>query len=169
VDRTQAVQSLVQGFLAPDVKLAGLPPAPAATDGGLVSYEAGTWTLPFRAPRGWVVVPPHETGTVTSVALVNPLHPGEWVAIRTDTQLTLTGALEGQGRPAAMGLPTGKGARVAWLSDRTIAFSTPSGKDVVNGVIYPSALGGVVELEVSLPARDKKLATAILDSPYLPY
>ncbi len=168
-DRTNLMQSLVQGFLAPEVSLPGLPAAPGARDARLVPYEVGTWTLPFRAPRGWVVVPPHDSGTVTSVALVNPRHPGEWVAIRTDVNLTLTGSLEGAGRAAGMGLPTGRGAHIAWLSDRTIAFSTPSGPNVVNGVIYPSALGGVTELEVSLPANEKALATAILDSPGLPY
>lgn len=168
-ERSNLMQSLVQGFLAPEVSLPGLPAAPGSADGQLVPYAVGTWTLPFRAPPGWVVVPPHNSGTVTSVALVNPRHPGEWVAIRTDVNLTLTGTLEGAGRAAGMGLPTGRGAHIAWLSDRTIAFSTPAGPNIVNGVIYPSALGGVTELEVSLPPREKALATAILDSPGLPY
>lgn len=169
-ERTQAIQSLGQGFLAPDIVMPGLPPAPGnAGTGGLASYAVGTWDLPFRAPRGWVVVPPHDTASVTSVALVNPTHPGEWVAIRTDPGLTLTETLNGGGRAVAIGLPSARGSRIAWLSDRTIAFSTPSGREVVNGVIYPNALGGVVELEVSLPPSEKPLATAILDSAHLPY
>jgi len=174
-ERIQAMQSLAQGFLAPDVVLPGLAPAAATLDASnplsarLKPYAVGSWTLPLRAPRGWVVVPPHEAGAVTSVALVNPKHPGQWVAIRTDPALSLTEALDGRGRAVAIGLPGGAGARVVWITDRTVAFSVPSGRTVVNGVLYPNALGGVVELEVALPKNEKPLATAILDSAHLPY
>jgi len=169
-DQAAVAESVAQGYDAPGASLPGLrqspPPAP-----GLVPYVLGTWLLPFRAPRGWMMVPPETVGTVTIVKLVNPRAPSEWVELREDPDLTLTEAIEGQGSAAGIGLPTRPSTRIAWISDVVLAFSTPArtAHTTINGVLYPSPTAGTIELEVSLPAREKPLATAILNSVGLPY
>jgi len=169
-EQAAVAQSVVQGYDAPGANLPGLRRAPPPAS-GLIPYVLGTWLLPFRAPRGWMMVPPETVGTVTIVKLVNPRAPSEWVELREDPQLTLTEAIEGQGSAAGIGLPTRPNTRIAWISDVVLAFSTPARKAhaTINGVLYPSPTAGTIELEVSLPARDKPLATAILNSVGLPY
>lgn len=165
-----AAQSLVQGFDAAGVDVPGLRHQPPSGP-HLVHYTLGTWVLPFEAPRGWMMVPPKSVGPLTIVKLVNPRHAGQWVELREDSTLTLTAAIEGQGASAAMGLPASTGTRIAWISDVALAFSAPASgrRTTVNGVLYPSPTAGTMELEVSLPNREKALATDILDSAGLPY
>lgn len=171
-DYQAARLSLEEGFDAPRLAIPGLRTGPPRA-AGLVPYQSGTFALPMDAPPGWTVLPPVRRGPSTVVTLVNPLHPHEWISVSWNPSRTVMRypTLVTAVPSVAPLLPRRQRARVAWLSDVTVAFRlrhAPQGY-AVNGMIYPDPAGGSMEIQVSLPAHETPLATAILNSAGIPY
>lgn len=164
-----AASNIFQGYNTGPVVVPGLPAAPSATASTFVQYQAGAWSLPFLAPKGWQAATPVTHHGVTTVTVSNPRHRHEWVRLIVNPQAsTLAIASRPAGVPSVMAsVPPHRGV---WITDVSVGFSLPDRTHgyQLNAVLYPAVDGGTDEVLVSLPARAHGLASRILNSVGLP-
>ncbi len=163
-----AASSIAQGYNTGSVVVPGLPKAPAAAT-SLAQYQAGAWSLPFLAPKGWQAATPVTRHGVTTVTVSNPRHRHEWVRLIANPS---PGTLDIASLPGAVpsvmaSVPQRHGV---WLTDVSVGFGLPDRHAgyQLNAVLYPAVTGGTDEVVVSLPAKRHALASRILNSVGLP-
>lgn len=163
-----AASNILQGYNTGTVVVPGLPSAPP-TPTTFAQYQAGAWSLPFLAPKGWQAATPVTRHGVTTVTVTNPRHRHQWVRLIANPQAsTLAVTTLPAAVPSVMAsVPPHHGV---WLTDVSVGFSLPDRTHgyQLNAVLYPAVNGGTDEVLVSLPAQDHALASRILNSVGLP-
>ena len=165
---TSAASNILQGYNTGTVVVPGLPSSPP-TATTFAQYQAGAWSLPFLAPKGWQAATPVTHHGVTTVTVTNPHHRHEWVRLIANPQAsTLAVASRPAGVPSVMAsVPPHRGV---WITDVSVGFALPDPTHgyQLNAVLYPAVNGGTDEVLVSLPAKAHAWASRILNSVGLP-
>ena len=163
-----AAPNILQGYNTGAVTVPGLPSAPP-TSNTLTQYQAGAWTLPFLAPKGWQAGTPVTHDGVTTVTVTNPRHSQDWVRLIANPQASTlaVATLPAAVRSVMASVPPHRGF---WLTDVSVGFALPDHTHgyQLNAVLYPAVNGGTDEVLVSLPATSHALASRILNSVGLP-
>lgn len=165
---SSVASSIAQGYSTGAHVVPGLPKAPAAAP-SMAQYQAGAWSLPFMAPKGWQAATPVTHHGITTVTVANPRHPHQWVRLIANPSAS---SLDVSNLPGAVpsvmaSVPQKRGV---WFTDVSVGFSLPDHRTgyQLNAVIYPAVAGGTDEVVVSLPSKQHALASRILNSIGLP-